>query len=471
MRHLGFIQLRNLAATLAWIAIFCAAVSSACFAQEPPLDVPIVKRLPARDPTAVTAGDWLLYPTLRVYSLYSDNLFLAPINGIASPGIGVTPGLVAVWTNGIHTTTLYGNLDRQVYPDANDVNTVDGRAGFTQRYEAMRDLSFTADVNYVRRTWASSLQSAIQVPQTAPTSSTLPNGNTVLPNGTIVSPTGQVVGQSTPAVGSILPLLVDPSNRYTGTFTIEKLFNRGVLTLSGSAARTEYEGQALPNSSSRTLTERASFWLGPLFYVYSDGVFGTVALDSTPASVSTSTTSHRVVGGLGTNRIGLFRLSAYYGHQGSDTSSIGGQSTAGGDVFGGRISYEPFRQWTLSGTVDITNNIASSSAASNLAISLPGVVAVQIPTTASTRIASASVQSSYEINRQWFSSALVSYSRIEYVDGTRLDNAWIFDGTLRYDIRRDTSLTWEYRYTNIQSNAPLVGAKSNYVSMGALYRF
>jgi hypothetical protein len=121
--------------------------------------------------------------------------------------------------------------------------------------------------------------------------------------------------------------------------------------------------------------------------------------------------------------------------------------------------------------MDITNNIASSSAASNLAITLPGVVAVQIPTTASTRIASASVQSSYEINRQWFSNALVSYSRIEYIDGTRLDNAWIFDGTLRYDIRRDTSLTWEYRYTNIQSNAPLVGAKSNYVSMGALYRF
>lgn len=209
MRQLGSIRLRKLVASFAWTAIFCFAAISSCFAQEPPLDVPMVKRLPARDPTAITVNDWLLYPTLRVYSLYADNLFLAPTNGIASPGMGVTPGLVGVWTNGIHTTTLYGNLDRQVYPDANEVNTLDGRAGFSQRYEAMRDLSFTVDANYARRTWASILQSAIQVPQAAPTSTVLPNGNTVLPNGTIVSPTGQLVGQSTPTPGSVIPLLVN----------------------------------------------------------------------------------------------------------------------------------------------------------------------------------------------------------------------------------------------------------------------
>ncbi|WP_426424804.1 outer membrane beta-barrel protein [Bradyrhizobium genosp. A] len=430
--------------------------------------MPLVKRLPARDPTAVAVNDWLLYPTLRTYSLYSDNLFFAPRNGLASPGFGLTPGLIAVWTNGIHTTTLYGNIDRQIYPDANEVNTLDGRAGFAQRYEAMRDLSFVFDANYVRRTWASSLQNSIQVAQAAPTSTVLPNGNTVLPNGTIVSPTGQVVGQSTPAAGSVLPLLVNPNNHYTGTFSVEKLFNRGILTLSGSAARTEYEAQNLQNNSSRTFTEHAAFWLGPLLYTYSDGVVGTVTFDAT----SISTTSHRVVAGLGTDQIGRFRFLAYYGHQGSDSSGTGGgHATAGGDVYGGRIVYEPMRQWKLTGTVDITNNIASSSLATDLSLTLPGVVAVQIPTTASTRIASASVQSNYEITPLWFADCLMSYSRIEYVDGSRLDNSWILNGTLRYDIRRDTSLTWEYRYTNLQSNAPLVSVKSNYVAMGALYKF
>ena len=43
----------------------------------PPPDVPF-NRLPARDPNAIAVDGWLLYPTLRLYSLYSDNLFLSP---------------------------------------------------------------------------------------------------------------------------------------------------------------------------------------------------------------------------------------------------------------------------------------------------------------------------------------------------------------------------------------------------------
>src|ERR1700677_253264 len=129
----------------------------------PPLDVPF-NRLPARDPNAIAVDGWLLYPTLRLYSLYSDNLFLSPTSPITAPGFGVTPGLVAVWSNGIHTTTLYGNIDSQGYPTDNDVNTLDGRAGFTQKYEAMRDLIFTVNGNYAHQTWATGLQSSIQTP-------------------------------------------------------------------------------------------------------------------------------------------------------------------------------------------------------------------------------------------------------------------------------------------------------------------
>ena len=74
-------------------------------------------RLPARDPNAIAVDGWLLYPTLRLYSLYSDNLFLSPISPISAGGVGVTPSMAAVWSNGIHTTTLYGNIDRQSLSD------------------------------------------------------------------------------------------------------------------------------------------------------------------------------------------------------------------------------------------------------------------------------------------------------------------------------------------------------------------
>src|SRR5689334_5156651 len=83
-----------------------------------------MNKLPARDPTAIAAGGWLLYPTLRVYSLFSDNYFLSPTTPISGPAFGVTPSLTAEWSNGIHTTTLYGNIDRQAYPTHNEVNTL-----------------------------------------------------------------------------------------------------------------------------------------------------------------------------------------------------------------------------------------------------------------------------------------------------------------------------------------------------------
>jgi Putative beta-barrel porin 2 len=446
--------------------------------QLPPLDVPI-NRLPARDPNAISVDGWLLYPSLKLYSLYSDNLFLAPQSPISAAGIGVTPSLAAVWSNGIHTTTLYGNIDRQTYPTDNDVNTLDGRAGFVQRYEAMRDLVFTVNGNYTHTTWTTSLQNSIQAPTAAPTTTVLPNGNTQLPNGTTISPTGQVVGQAGAVFGSGLPLLINPSNQYTGTFTVDKTFNRGILTLSGSVNRTDYDNQTLqPDTNSRTLSEHAAFWLGPMFYAYSNASVSTVVTQATPGSPSStvatplvaggSTTSYQALGGLGTRQIGLFRGSAYFGHQGSE----GGGATAGGDVYGGALSYYPTQNWTLIGTVDRTVNISSSpTSATNLALTLPGLTAEQVPLSTSTVVTSAALGSSYAITQQWLATCQLSYSRIEFIDSSRLDNSWVFDASLRYDIWRNMSLTWEYRYTTIQSNAPLISATSNFGIMSAIYRF
>src|SRR3984893_18852191 len=211
------IRSRKFTARSAFSALFLIAWIPPAFAQEPPLDVARVGRLPARDPNAIAVDGWLLYPALRVYSLYSDNLFLSPQSPIAAPGFGVTPSLTAEWSNGIHTTTLYGNIDRQVYPTDNDINTLDGRAGFTQRYEALRDLIFTVNGNYTHQTLTTGLQSSIQTAAVAPTTTVLPNGNTQLPNGTILSPTGQIVGQANPAIGTTLPLTVSPNDQYTGT--------------------------------------------------------------------------------------------------------------------------------------------------------------------------------------------------------------------------------------------------------------
>jgi Putative beta-barrel porin 2 len=463
---------------VAWIPLVFAQATiptgsgSSVGAGGPPPDISF-NRLPARDPNAITVNGWLLYPTLRLYSLYTDNFFQTPVNALSVGGLGVTPSLVAVWSNGIHTTTLYGNIDRTDYPTDTGINTLNGRAGFTQRYEAMRDLIFTVNGNYAHQTLTTGLQNSIQTPAVAPATTVLPNGNTLLPNGTILSPSGQVVGQATTASGSTVPLQVNPFNQFIGTFTIDKIFNRAVLSLSGSMNRTEYENQNVtPSFNSRTLTENASAWLGPLVYAYSIGSVTTTVDDAVtgPSGTlpSTSTTSYRVIGGLGTRPAQqLFLGSVYFGHQGSEA----GGATAGGNVYGGLLSYFPTTALTFTGTVDRTINIASQPFTSNLALTLPGSTAVQIPLGASTITTSFGLRASYSITQQWFANCQLSYSRFEYLDSPRLDNSWILDATLRYDIWQNMSILWEYRYSTILSNAPLAGVTSNYGIMGATYRF
>ena len=140
-------------------------------------------------------------------------------------------------------------------------------------------------------------------------------------------------------------------------------------------------------------------------------------------------------------------------------------------MYGAALSYYPTLRWTLTGTVDETVNIASQGSATNLALTLPAFSPVQVALGTSTRITSASLQSNYEFTRQWFATWQLAYTRIEYIDSPRLDNSWVLDATLRYDIWRNMSLTWEYRYRSILSNSPLVSATSNYVMMGATYKF
>jgi hypothetical protein len=463
MLYKGSILSRRFACSVLSLLFLMLWIPSSLAQQEPPLSGPGVARLPAAaDPNAIATNGWLLYPMLRVYSLYSDNLFLDPQSPLSVGGFGVAPSLTAVWSNGIHTTTLYGNVDQQVFPTDNEVNAFNARAGFTQRYEAMRDLIFSFNGNYSHQTQTTSLQNSIQTPITAPTTVVLPNGNTVLPNGIILSPSGQPIGQVNAPSGSAVPLVVNPTDQYTGTFSVDKLFNRGILSLSSSVSQTNFENQSSQDFSSATFSERFAFWLGPLIYAYSNGSIGTVR-----EAASNSTTSYRILAGLGTRSAELFRGSFYFGHQGSE----GGGAIDGGNVYGGLLSYYPTPDLTLTGTVDRTINISSQPFASNLALTLPGQLAVQVPLGASTVITSFGLRSTYQISQQWSANCQVTYTRINYLDSPRLDNTWVLDNILRYDIWRNMSLTWEYRYSSIISNAPLTSATSNYVLMAATYRF
>lgn len=447
------IRWRNLVASVACGLLIVVALISSSLAQEPPLDVPSARKLAANS-DAITVNGWSLSPTLRIYTLYSDNLFFSPQRPLSVPGVGITPGMTAEWSNGIHTTTLYGNLDRQTYPTQNEINTLDGRAGFTQKYEAMRDLIFTVNGNFNHQTWGSGLQNSLLGAAATP--------------ATTGSTTGQVAGQTNPTTGSNVRVAVNPFNQYSGTFSIDKIFNRGIVSLSETVSRNEYESQVLvKNFNRRQFNENASFWLGPLFYVYSNGSIGTVDTEG-----SGSTTSYRILGGLGTRQFDLWRGSLYYGHQGSQSNSVGGLSSgfsAGGDIYGGSISYYPTPQLTFTATIDRTINTSSQNSVTDLALTLPSFATIQVPLSTSSRTTSASLLSSYEISQLWFASAQLGYVRVESVGNA--STSWVVNTTLRYDIWKNMSIAWEYHYRSAISNILFATANSNTFVMGTTYRF
>ena len=232
----------------------------------------------------------------------------------------------------------------KTYPTDNDINTLDGRAGFTQKYEAMRDLIFTVNGNYAH----TNLDPAYKIPskhlpphRQRPC---LPNGNTVLPNGTILSPTGQAVGQVSRRIWQQRSITGEPFQSIHRHIYSRQDIQPGVFSLSGSVNRTEFENQSLqPNFNSRTLTESAAVLAWPLFYAYSNGSVSTISrrcnnrlaasvIFVTPSASTTLISGHRRTGH---SPVRAVCGSVYFGHQGSE----GDGATAGGDVYGGALSY------------------------------------------------------------------------------------------------------------------------------------
>lgn len=451
---------------------FMAAFAKACFGQAPPLDVPLAGPLLA-DPNAQILGAWVLYPSVRLSSSYSNNLFQSAVAPISTAFLGVSPSLIAEWTNGIHKTNIYGNFDVEAFPTQNELNEFNRQAGFIQSYSPLPDLTFRVQGDYTHQTFSAPLLSGIPSSLPTPTTQLLPNGNTILPNGQIISPTGQVVGQSIPALSTgSATNVVNPFDVFTATASAEKIFNRGIIEFTSSIARTDYQSNLItPSFTAATFSGHGAVWATPLFYVFSDGTTANL-FDLSGVSTGQSTansSSYRALAGIGSGQPGdFFHESVYYGHQGSEQE---GSGSAGGEIYGGTVSYDPTSAWTISARVDETVNIASLTATSNVALTLPIPVPVLISQSSSTRTTSSLLQSRYRFSPEWAISASFGYARIDYLDSIRLDNALLADAYVSYDIWRNLTLTWEYQYSGVTSNIPFASAYRNFISMGALYKF
>ena len=414
----------------------------------PPLDPPVERALASG---TLSIGQWLLSPTLDLYTLYNSNIQSSPVLDLKSSGFHYHPALQAEMDTGIYDTKLYGNVDSTLYPTQNELNTFNRQAGVFETYAPLRDLTFSAHVDYTHNTNANVVITSIPAPITSPA--------TPAPQGAA----GVIATQQT---------TVNPNDNYTATVSAYKEFNRAFLRLGSTITLTQYEmasSSTSPNYYKEIYNGGAGFWFSPILYAFAD------AIDTnTIPAVGLVSNSYLARSGIGSAQIGLFQGSVYYGQQGTAVDQGGG--TAGGDIYGGILSFFPTSVWTMSLSVDRLRNRSDITGNTPGAGGLPGLPglalsASNVTTASSTQITTIAYKSDYTFSQQTSAHVVVSDSRIAFLDMSRVDNSWLASAGIRHQVRDNLSLTLDYNYTRYISEEPLTSFNRSLVTAGAHYKF
>jgi len=402
--------------------------------QPPPVstDRPDIFVNPGRTDDALIAGGWLIYPSAFVGGTFDSNVNQSATNVRSSAGIRLTPSLLAESTNDFSKTTIYGVADGRIYlsQGAGSADEVDVSSGVIETYQPLADLIFTGQGDYTRQ---------------KDLFSTLGDTHSVQN----LNPTG--IGLSP---------VPNPQayNQLTAAGSVQKNFASAFTIVSGSVVGQIYDQNTNLNQSANNVTFtgtlRGGFWLTPALYGYFEG-----ALDSRDESISgLGSSGYRVVGGLGTDQIGLVRGELYAGYQAEDYSSsaIG---TISSPVFGARGYYYPVPELTLNASVDEELGVS-------LLAATPGS-----PLGTATRVTTALATADYSIAPQWGASGRAGYIRTDYVDNPRRDDAWTGGGTLTYQLVRNIGLTADYQHIQLSSNVALQSFSRDVVTLGVTVKY
>jgi hypothetical protein len=395
---------------------------------------------PSRDYTALPFGSWMLQPTVFGGVVYDDGVNNSATNPGSAVGVRIVPRLVAVRNTGIHNTTIYGTVDARLYGGTTSSNSVSARVGVAHEYEAMRDLIFRFQGDYTRQT------------DIFNSASSFSNASSFT-NSTIV--------QNPFASANLVS--TSPYNQFTGAASVTKMFNRTFVGIGTNVSHIAYDntaklvgGTLVPSALDGTvysLSGRIGYWVTPVLYAFTES-----SVDRRSFQTSTfDATGYRVVGGLGSDRIGFFRGEIFAGYQAvhQDAAGIGSPSSG---VYGGRLSYFPTRYWTVRVSLDETLGVSTVATPSS-------------PVGTSTKVTTALLQTDYALSRVWNAGARFGFTRIEYTGLTRLDEGWLAGATFNYSRWRNLALTFDYQMTKIDSTAPFASFTRNVVTVGGTYKY
>lgn len=409
----------------------------------PPLSPPGTSALPS-GAGSLSLGQWLLSPTLGLYTLYDTNIYSSPTTPLQGPGLHIHPALSADYNTGLYETQLYGSIDSTIYPTLDyQNNTFNRQAGFSQKYSPLPDLYFAVEGDYAHATNANVLINSLPTP--------ISSSGSPPPSGAA----GVVASQQT---------VVNPNDVYTAQATVYKEFNRAFMRLHGLVATTEFEQQPQQNFNTKTYDGIGGFWLTPQLYAFGDGI-----QSFTNPEAGLPSNYFRARGGIGTGQIGLFQGFVYYGQQGSEVYSSG---RAGGDIYGGAISYFPTDAWNMSFGVDRLRNVSDITSGSPQGLGGLPLVPVGVSPTGSVQITVLSYKSNYIFSPQTSAYFVASYAVSNNISGPPLQSvSWFADLGMAHQLSSALSLTLDYQYTRAMSPTPQTSFIRDLVTLGALYKF
>ena len=315
----------------------------------PPLLPPQVAPLPTGD-QSLALGQWLISGAVGVSTFYNSNIYQSTTPPILhGPGFEIKPSLLADFNTGIYETSIYGNIDSSIYPTLDSSNdTFNRQAGILQKYSPLPDLLFTAQGNYAHSTNATVLLNS-----TTPAATSIPSP--------IVSPANPALPGAAGVVANA-QTVVDPNDTYTAAASVYKEFNRAYAVFGGSISDTTYETTPSSNYNLAAYYVGGGIWFSPLFYAFAER---RPEFLRSPA-VGFSSTSYFVKSGIGSDRIGFFQGSIYAGEHATVVADNAGE--AGGDIYGGAISYFPIEPWNMTFSVDRLRNVSNITVATSQAL-------------------------------------------------------------------------------------------------------
>lgn len=385
-------------------------------------------------------GGWLVYTSFFAGAVFNDNVRNSSMSKQSATGLRLRPSVTATLDLGIHKATAYALADGQIYPgshgsfwdlgNSTPASNVQARLGFSHLYQPFSDLTIGLGFDYTRQLGLFGLGL---------------DGDRL---SSVFVPSG-VVATGAPRY----------TNQLTGVVSVQKELSNAFVTIQSRVQGVLYDSRSFtptpfvranpftqPNGVNFTTSARLGYWVGPSVYAFVEpgGSFQRYETFQSDGN------GYRIVSGLGTDQIGLFKGEVYGGYQ-SLASAHGYFSEISSPAYGGRIDYSPTPYLTISGSADKTLGSTAPYSVNQRGVSALDPLSLLARPVTVAKAFQSRLSAQYSFSPYWTANVRGGYGETRYANSPRVDTAWTAGAGASYTFWRNVALTLDYQFSRINS--------------------